>query len=459
VKRKRNIIERSIEAPAQALEFGIEGGQKIASSLPMTGHDPLKQAKDYWYLLGPGLTTGASDDDPSGIATYSQTGAQYGFGLLWLSAFTFPLMAIIQEMCARIGLVTGRGLAGNIRTHFGKKVLYISTLFLFAANAFNIGADIGAMANAVQLLKPHFNFSILVISFSLLILLLQIFTPYVKYARYLKWLALVLFAYILSSLLAHPDWHTVLSHSFVPHITFSKDQILLICAILGTTVTPYLFFWQTSQEIEEEIAAGQVTLKQRMGASRDEIKRMRVDIWSGMFLSNIVMFFIIAACASVLFKHGITNINTAAQAAQALRPFAGAATYYLFAAGILGMGLLAIPVMAASSAYAVSESMGKRQGLNNKLKQGYAFYGIIIISMLVGLGLNFIGLNPIKALIYSAVLNGMVAPIILVLILLIARNKRVMGEWTNGKVSATFGWLLTAMMAVAGIAAIYSIIP
>jgi NRAMP (natural resistance-associated macrophage protein)-like metal ion transporter len=454
---KKNTIERTIEAPAKALQYGVEGGQKIAKTMPMTGQDPLKKAKDYWYLLGPGLTTGASDDDPSGIATYSQAGAQYGFGLLWLSAFTFPLMAVIQEMCARIGLVTGRGLASNIRTHFGKRVLYFSTLFLFAANTFNIGADIGAMANAVQLLRPQASFAWLVVGLTIFILLLQVFTPYVRYARYLKWLALVLFAYILSAILAHPDWHTVIKHSFVPHITFDKQQILLICAILGTTITPYLFFWQTSQEIEEEIAVGQTTIKQRMGSTAPEIKKMRIDVWSGMFLSNVVMFFIIAACASVLFVHGTKDITSAAQAAQALRPFAGNATYWLFAIGILGMGLLAIPVLAASSAYAISESMGKRQGLNNKLKQGYAFYGVIIISMLVGLGLNFIGLNPIKALIYSAVLNGMVAPIILVLILLIARNKHVMGEWKNGKLSAGLGWFLAFIMTGSGLAAIYSL--
>jgi Mn2+/Fe2+ NRAMP family transporter len=227
---------------------------------------------------------------------------------------------------------------------------------------------------------------------------------------------------------------------------------------LGTTITPYLFFWQTSQEIEEEIADGQTTLKQRMGSEKGPIKKMRIDVWSGMFFSNMVMFFIIAACASVLFTHGITNINTAAQAAQALRPFAGNATFLLFAVGIIGMGLLAIPVLAGASAYAISESIGKRQGLNSKLKQASAFYGIIIISMLIGLTLNFLGLNPIKALIYSAVLNGIVAPIILVLIMLLARNKHVMGEWANGKFSTIFGWVAVVLMTASGIAAIYSLI-
>ncbi len=455
----KNIIEKAIEAPAQALEFGVEGGQKLAKNMPLTGHEPMKKAKDFWYLLGPGLTTGASDDDPSGIATYSQTGSQYGLTLIWLAAFTFPLMAVIQEMCARIGLVTGRGLAGNIKAHFGKKVLYVSTIFLFAANTFNIGADIGAMAKSVQLLAPKLDFYVLVIGFTLLILGLQIFTPYIKYARYLKWLALILLAYILSALLAHPNWHTVLSHSFIPHITFSRDQILLICAILGTTITPYLFFWQTSQEIEEEVAVGQTTLKSRMGSDKQQMKKMRVDVWSGMLLSNLVMFFIIAACGSILFTHGITNITSASQAAEALRPFAGNATYLLFAVGIIGTGLLAIPVMAGSSAYAISESIGKKQGLNSKLKQASAFYGIIIISMIIGLGINFIGLDPIKALIYSAVANGIVAPVILVLIVLIARNEHIMGEWKNGKISGSIGWLLTGLMAISGIAAIYSLIP
>jgi NRAMP (natural resistance-associated macrophage protein)-like metal ion transporter len=455
---KKPIVERAIEAPAIALDRSISGGQKIAKTMPMSGQQSLRQVKNYWYLLGPGLTTGASDDDPSGIATYSQTGAQFGFGLLWLAAFTFPLMAIVQEMCARIGIVTGRGLAANIRTHFGRKILYISTLFLFAANSFNIGADIGAMASAVQLIKPGLSFGLLVVGFTVLILLLQVFTPYVQYARYLKWLALVLFAYILSAILAHPDWHTVLKHTFIPHITFSKDQILIICAILGTTITPYLFFWQTSQEVEEQIAAGNDTIQKRQdGSSASDIKRMRVDVWSGMFLSNIVMFFIIAACASVLFTHGITNISTASQAAEALRPFAGNATFWLFAIGILGMGMLAIPVMAGSSAYAISESLGKRQGLNKKLQQGYLFYGVVIISMLVGLGLNFVGLKPIKALIYAAVLNGVVAPIILVLIILIARSHRVMGEWKSGRLATTLAWLLVVFMSMSGIAAIYSL--
>jgi NRAMP (natural resistance-associated macrophage protein)-like metal ion transporter len=455
--KKGNIFEKTIEAPAKILESSFESGQKIANKVPGKKLNPYKRAKAYWYTLGPGLTTGASDDDPSGIATYSQTGAQYGLSLLWLAAFTFPLMAVVQEMCARIGLVTGRGLAGNIRKHFGKKVLYGSTILLFAANTFNIGADIGSMAKAVQLLEPKINFSLLAVGFSIFILLLQVITPYVRYAKYLKWLALILFVYIASAILAHPNWHNIIQHGIVPHITMSRDQILLICAILGTTITPYLFFWQTSQEIDEEIAAGQDTIAKRAGSNAPQIKSMRVDVWSGMFISNLVMFFIIAACGSILFTHGITNITSAAQAAQALRPFAGNSTYLLFAIGIIGTGLLAIPVMAGASAYAVSESIGKRQGLNSKLKQASAFYGIIIFSMLIGLGLNFIGLDPIKALIYSAVGNGIVAPVILVLILLLARNEKVMGEWKNGKISSSLGWILTLLMTISGLAVIYTL--
>lgn len=456
---KKSLIEKTIEAPAKSLDQSIKSTKKIVQSLPGNNVNPIQKAKDYWYTLGPGLTTGASDDDPSGIATYSQTGAQTGFKFLWMASFSFPLMAVIQELCARIGLVTGRGLAANIRNHFGKKVLYISTLLLFIANTFNIGADIGAMASAVQLLKPSLNFGLLVVSFTIFIVLIQIFTPYSKYAKYLKWLALILIAYIFSALLSHPNWHTVAKYALLPNLNLNKNDLLLFCAILGTTITPYLFFWQTSQEVEEEISAGQTTLAQRQETSKDQIKKMRIDIWSGMFLSNLVMFFIIAACASVLYSHGIFNVNTASQAAQALKPFAGNLSFWLFAIGIMGVALLAIPVMAGASAYAISESLGKKQGLNHKLHQAYSFYGVIIISMLIGLGLNFVGLNPIKALIYAAALNGIIAPIIIILILLLARNKKIMREWKIGKISSIIGWITAILMILAGIGAIYSLIP
>jgi len=418
----------------------------------------LQKGKDYWHMLGPGLTTGASDDDPSGIATYSQAGAQYGFQLLWLSVFTFPLMAVVQEMCARIGLVTGRGLAGTIRLYFPKKLLILCTLLLFAANVFNIGADLGAMAKGIQLLWPQLDFGLLVIGFAALSVCLQIFTPYAKYARYLKWLAMVLLAYIASAILARLNWGDVLSHGFIPSITFDKDQLLLICAILGTTISPYLFFWQTSQEVEEGIRNGQTTVKQRQVTDQKQVNDMRVDVWSGMFLSNVVMFFIIAACGAILFPNGIIEITSAAQAAEALRPFAGDATYLLFAVGVIGTGLLAIPVLAGSSSYAIAESFKWKEGLYRPFRQAVAFYGVIIVSLLVGLGLNFIGLDPIKALIYSAVANGLVAPVVLICIVLIASNKKIMGRWVNSKLSTAVGWAVTALMIAAGAAAVLSLL-
>ncbi len=419
--------------------------------------EPVKKTEEYWAELGPGLTTGASDDDPSGIATYSQTGAQYGFQLLWLAIVTFPLMAIVQEMCARIGLVTGRGLAGNIRLHFSKKILYTCTLMLFAANAFNIGADLGAMAKAVQLLRPSFNYSFLVVGFVILMLLMQIFMPYARYARYLKWLAMVLLAYVASALVAHLNWGDVLHRAVLPSIHFTRDQLLLICAILGTTISPYLFFWQTSQEVEDKILKGETTVASRQGTDQAAIHSMRVDVWSGMFLSNVVMFFIIAACGAILFPHGITNIQTSAQAAEALRPVAGNATYYLFSIGIIGTGLLAIPVLAGASSYAVSEGFKWREGLYRKFRQAHAFYGVLIISMLVGLAINFIGIDPIKALIYSAVANGLVAPIVLALIVIISSNKHIMGERVNKPFTTGAGWVVTGLMSMAGMAAIISI--
>lgn len=457
--QEKDLFTKTAEAPAQALAMTIEATGKVIQALPTEKViNTVKKTGSYWHMLGPGLTTGASDDDPSGIATYSQTGAKYGFQLLWLSAFTFPLMAVVQEMCARIGLVTGRGLAGNIRVYFPKRILHISTILLFVANAFNIGADLGAMAKGAQLLRPSLNFSFLVVGFAVVSLGLQIFTPYAKYARYLKWLALVLLAYVFSALAAHLDWGAVLHNAIRPSLSFNKDQLLLVSAVLGTTISPYLFFWQTSQEIEEQVLIGRTSIESRKGTTKQDVQSMRVDVWSGMLLSNIVMFFIIAASGAILFTNGITEITSAAQAAEALRPFAGEATYFLFAIGIIGTSLLAIPVLAGSSSYALAESLGWRGGLNRKLKQAYAFYGVIILSMLVGLGMNFIGLDPIKALIYSAVANGLVAPLILLLIVLISSNKKIMGEWVNNRFTTATGWMVTLLMGTAGIAAIISLL-
>ena len=442
--------------PASGFEKAVETTENFVRTIGEG--QPIKKAGEYWQMLGPGLTTGAADDDPSGIATYSQTGARWGFNLLWLAAFTFPLMAVVQEMCARIGLVTGRGLAGNIKRNYSKKVLYAVTALLFFANTFNLGADLGAMAKATQLLWPNFSFTLLIFFFTALSLILQIFTSYKDYAKYLKWLALVLMSYVLTAFFVHLNGREILANAFLPHLDFSKDQIFLICGVLGTTISPYLFFWQTSQEVEEEILQGKTTIKIRQRETTDmEIKKMRVDIWSGMFFSNLAMFFIILTCAATLFRAGITNISTAAEAAAALRPLAGQYAFLLFAVGIIGVGLLGVPVLAGSASYALSESLGWKQGLYLKFKKARAFYGVITLSMAIGLVLNFVGLDPIKALIYSAVLNGIVAPVILVLIVHMSDNKKIMGGRANGKILSAVGWITTIAMIIAGVATIAAI--
>jgi NRAMP (natural resistance-associated macrophage protein)-like metal ion transporter len=450
-------IERAFGSSAELLDKTVAKTGHIAESI--VNQKAVQGARKYWEVLGPGLTTGASDDDPSGIATYSQTGAQYGFQLLWLSIFTFPLMAIIQEMCARIGLMTGRGLAANIRNYFPRWVLYTCTILLFFANTFNIGADLGAMAQATNLLLPKVAIPLLVVLFAIAGLAMQIYVPYRKYSQYLKWLALILLSYVFSTLLINGlDWGQIMRHLVTPSFNMDKNQIILICGILGTTISPYLFFWQTSQEVEEAILKGETSIASRKAEVRDShIKDMRIDVWSGMFLSNIVMFFIITACAATLNASGLTNIRTASDAAEALRPLAGNGTYYLFAIGIIGTGLLAIPVLAGSASYAISESFGWKEGLYRKLSSAYAFYGVIILATVIGLGLNFIGLDPIKALIYSAVANGLVAPVVLVLIVILSSNKKVMNDRANSGFTKVLGWIITAFMAIAGIATIYSI--
>jgi NRAMP (natural resistance-associated macrophage protein)-like metal ion transporter len=442
--KKTNFIERALAAPSNTLFSTIQAAKH-----------PLKKAGQYWEDLGPGLTTGAADDDPSGIATYSQTGAQTSFKLLWLAAFSFPLMAIIQEMCARIGLVTGRGLAGNIRLHYSKRLLYFCVALLFVANTFNIGADLGAMAKATQLLKPSLNFYFLVIAFGFGSLILQIFTSYGQYARYLKWLALILFSYVLSAFFVHMDGKQLLLSTLIPHLSFNPKEIFLLCAILGTTISPYLFFWQTSQEVEEQILGGRTSIKLRKSQVTDgEIKKMRIDVWSGMFFSNLVMFFIIVMCAVTLYSHGITNINSADDAAAALRPIAGQYAFLLFSIGIIGTGLLAVPVLAGSTAYAMAEAAGWKQGLYRKLKAAGSFYGVIIFSMILGMLINFSPIDPIKALIYSAVFNGLAAPLILVLIMQISSNKKIMGPKSNGKIINVLGWAITTIMIVVAVATI-----
>jgi NRAMP (natural resistance-associated macrophage protein)-like metal ion transporter len=410
----------------------------------------------FFKKLGPGLTTGAADDDPSGIATYSQAGAQTGFSFLWMSLFTYPFMMVAQEMCARIGLVTGKGLAANIREHYPKWLLYLMTILLFAANAFNIGADLGAMAEATRLLFPTLPFALLVLGFTLISLGLQIFLSYHVYSKFLKWMSFALFAYIITAFLIPLDWSEVFSRTVFPRFSFTKDSWVLIAAILGTTISPYLFFWQTSQEVEEKMEHKGVLLndapqEEPAEVERAEITDMRVDVFTGMFVSNIVMFFIIVVCASTLFGAGITNITSAADAAAALKPFLGEGSSLIFTLGIIGAGLLAVPILAGSASYAISESLRWKFGLYHKLHEAYAFYGVIAFAMVVGFALNFIGLNPIKALIYSSVANCIVAPLALILIIKIASDKGIMGRYANNRFTTFFGWVLVAIMALASL--------
>lgn len=415
--------------------------------------------KEYWEDLGPGLITGAADDDPSGIATYSQMGASQGFGLIWLSLFSFPLMATIQEMCARIGMATGVGLAANIRKHYSKRILYLCTVLLLFANVFNIGADLGAMAKGTQLIWPAFSFTFLIFLFAILSLLLQIFISYKKYAKYLKYLTFVLFAYVISAFSVKMNWGEVLRNTIVPNFHFSKDIIILVCAALGTTISPYLFFWQSSQEVEEQILHGEKTIAERRAdTTPHDIKNMRVDVWSGMFVSNLVMFFIIAACGATLFESGITNIATAADAAIALRPFAGNFAFTLFALGILGTGLLAIPVLAGSASYAISESFGWKTGLYRKLRQATSFYAVIIIAMVLGIILNFVGLDPIKALIYAAVLNGIISPFMIFFIVHLSGDESVMGSFKNKKTGNLWGWVTFILISLVGVGTIAALL-
>lgn len=402
-------------------------------------------------LLGPGFITGASDDDPSGIGTYSVAGATLGFATLWMALFTFPLMATVQFICAKIGMVSGEGLATILRKHYPRWLLYPAVFALVVANTINAGADIGAIAAALNLLIP-IPLLVFIIPITLLILALQIFGSYRLIAKVFKWLTLALFAYVLAALFSRPNWGAVLRGTFVPTFSFSPAFLTTVVAILGTTISPYLFFWQADEEVEEEISVGRKTLKARQGASKGELRGAFWDVLIGMFVSNLVMYFIILATASTLFAHGQTNIQTATDAAQALRPLAGDAATVLLAVGLIGSGILAVPVLTGSAAFGVAEAFGWPRGLEAKPQRARAFYGVIVAATLVGMAINFIGLNPIVALFWTAVLNGFLAPPLLLVIMLVANNRRILGEHTNGRVANIFGWIITAVMFAAAIA-------
>jgi NRAMP (natural resistance-associated macrophage protein)-like metal ion transporter len=401
--------------------------------------------------LGPGLITGAADDDPSGIATYSIAGAQLGTKLLWSALFTWPLMAAVQIMCARIGKVTGKGLAGNFKQLFPRWLLLAFVIALLAANTINIAADLAGMADAAAMLSG-INSHWFVVAFALLISWATVRLQYHQIANVLKWLVLVLLAYPVTAFVVGADWGQVLRDTLVPSMPSTRNEWATLVAILGTTISPYLFFWQTSEEVEEEKSAGQSSLALRRGATSQELELRNIDVGVGAFFSNIVMYFIILTTAITLNRHGITKIETSRQAAEALRPFAGNFAATLFTMGIVGVGFLAIPTLAGSTAYAFAETLGWRQGLNKKLTQARWFYALILSATGVGVGLDFIGINPVKALYWTAVINGLLAPFLLVAILVVAADKKLM----QGQPSSRLGWIVVALttiaMSVAGVA-------
>jgi NRAMP (natural resistance-associated macrophage protein)-like metal ion transporter len=403
-------------------------------------------------ILGPGLITGASDDDPSGIGTYSQAGSEFGFGTLWTALFTFPLMVAVQEACARIALQTGVGLGKSLRRKFPTVLVGACIAALFVANSLNIGADLEAVAAGLSLLsREHVSPVWLLAPITLLVGYLQFHLTYGRIFRIFRLLTLALFAYVVTVIVIRPNPGTTLIATVAPHISFSRDFLGILVAILGTTISPYLFFWQASSEVDEMRAAGGATERLRRGVSRRELKATRVDVTVGMAFSQIVMYAIILSTATALYAHGQTNVATAQQAAEALAPLAGPMAFVLFAVGLIGTGLLAIPVLCGSATYAVVEFLGIRGNLGEKARYRPTFYGILVLALLVGLAISLIGLNPIKVLVVTAIINGIVAPPILILIALLARDRKVMGARRSGRLSNTLMWLAASVMTVAAI--------
>lgn len=404
----------------------------------------------FWKLLGPGLVTGASDDDPSGIATYSQAGAAYGLSTLWTAVIAFPLMASIQQMCARIGLVTSHGLTGTLKQYYPRPVLYGMVLFSFPSIVLNIGADIAGMGAVGNLLFPAIDATYFSVLFTLVLLGLIIYLPYQKIAATLKYLCIVLLVYLVVPFLFKQDWLLILQSTFIPSIQFNKNYISILVGILGTTISPYLFFWQAAMEVEEMSHR-----KKHLVVNKKIINEMKQDVDFGMSFSGIVMFFIILTTGTVLFNGGIHQIDTVEQAAMALKPLAGNAAYLLFAIGIIGTGLLAIPVLSGALSYLITEAFGWEEGLDKKFHEAKAFYSIIALSLLLGLSLNYIGISPIKALLYSAILYGITAPVLIAIILHIANNKKIMGIHTNNKAANIMGFTTLVIMTVAAAVLIY----
>ena len=404
----------------------------------------------FWKQIGPGLVTGASDDDPSGIATYSQAGAAFGLSTLWTSIVAFPLMAAIQQMCARIGLVTSQGLTGTLKKHYPKPILYIMLLFSFPAIVMNIGADIAGMGAVGNLLFPSIHASFFSVFFTVLLIGLIIYLPYQKIASVLKYVCIVMLVYFIVPFLYKQDFGAILRATFIPTIKFDKDYIAIIVGILGTTISPYLFFWQASVEVEE-----MKNKKRHLVVNKKLIHAINKDVDFGMTVSGFVMYFIILTTGTVLYQGGVHQIDTVEQAALALKPLAGNLAYLLFAVGIIGTGLIAIPVLSGSLSYIFAETFGWEQGLDKKFHEAKGFYLIIAISLLLGLAMNYIGISPIQALIYTAILYGMTAPVLIAIILHISNNKKIMGNFVNGKVINYLGFSALIIMTTAAGLLIY----
>jgi|SRR5579871_614608 len=410
-----------------------------------------RRFRRFFGRLGPGLITGAADDDPSGISTYSVTGAAFGYAPLWTALFSFPLMTAVQMMCARLGMVTGRGLAGVIRAHYPRWVLWGACALLLAANTVNIGADLGGMGKVTEMVTGVKSlywtplYAVTIGSF-------MIWWSYYSIARIFKWLTLVLFAYVFAAFFAKPDWGAVLHATLIPHVEWSGKYWATLVGIFGTTISPYLFFWQASQEVEEEREQGELTVAARQGATDSELRKSRTDVVVGMFFSNLIMYFIILTTAATLHAHGKTAINTARDAAEALLPLAGSGAYWLFSVGLIGAGMLGVPVLAGSSAYAIAEAAVWRESLADRPSLAREFYGVIAVGLLLGLGLDYAGFNAVSMLFWSAVLNGVLAPPLIVIVLLLTGNPKVMGRRRNPCWLAALGWVTVVVMAAASVA-------
>ncbi|MDR3559225.1 MAG: Nramp family divalent metal transporter [Candidatus Pacebacteria bacterium] len=437
---------RTVDGTLRVAESEILGVKELIEH-------PWEKTKLFFRALGPGLITGASDDDPGGIGTYSSVGAQFGLGLLWMAAWLLPMMLAIQEVCARIGIITNQGLAGVLEKHYRKTIVMSAVILLIIANVVNIGADLGAMAASLQMLTG-INFIVGAVFFALISIIVEVKVGYHVYVKFLKWLTVSVLAYVVAGFIIHPQWLSIFRRAFVPQINFSSAYVFGIIAVFGTSITPYLFFWQTSEEVEENKIGHKFYFKNK-NKIHDRISRMRTDVKAGMLLANIVFFFIVVTTAQTLFNHGITTIGSAQEAALALKPLAGQYAFLLFAAGIIGTGLLAVPILAGSGAYALAEIMKWQEGLELKYSQAKGFYAVIILSILVGLGLNFIGVNPIMALYYSAYLNGIIALPLLIVIMIVGNDKNIMGAETHPGWVKFFGWLAVVFMALAVAVSIY----